>query len=83
MANFGQIKPTPEKGNWQSPEIPGLLRGRVVLEKGTRKSTPDPETIIKSLGHLLQIWEINRKARMKGNAGSRGDQLRGLFGSGR
>lgn len=68
----------------QAPRGPGPgLKGTEVLARGTRKSAPDAQSIIKGLDHLLRIWEMNRQYRLRGVNGSREDRLRGLFGGGR
>lgn len=66
------------------PLAPGAVKmhSQVIKEKGERQSVPDAATVIKSLGHLLQVWELNRQYRLKRIAGSRGDRLKGLFGGG-
>ena len=47
------------------------------------RNVVDPDMVIKSLDHLLRVWELNRQYRLRNIAGSREDRLRGLFGSGR
>lgn len=74
-------------GDAQRPSKTADDRGRytVLQEKGKRQNVPDAATIIKGLGDLMRVWELNRahRAKMAAMGGSHEDRLRGLFGGGR
>jgi hypothetical protein len=72
------------KTDWKKEldRLANLSGGQVLLEPGTRKSTPGTEEVV-SRGRVLGIMEENRRKRKKRKpSGSLEDRLKGLFGGG-